>query len=85
MTKTGTIAGLYFSVWLYRFHSQGGSLSSKRALVGVALFLVSFAVALAWQGVSKVKFWSWWMTFLGFGLSLGVVSIALVVVVRLIV
>ena len=83
MTKTGTIAGGYFAVLVYRLHSQGDSLFSKRALYAVALVLVSFAVALTWQGVSKVNCWSWWMTFLGFTLSLVVVSIALIAVVRL--
>ena len=84
LTKTGTIVGGYISAWMYRCHSQGDALSSKRALFGVGLFLVSLAVALAWQGVSKVRYWSWWMTFLGFTLSVIVLSIALVAVFPLI-
>jgi hypothetical protein len=83
ISKTGTIAGGYVFAWADRCHSQGESLASKRALFGVARLLVSFAVALAWQGVSKVRYWSWLMTFLGFSLSLVVVSIAVVTVLRL--
>jgi hypothetical protein len=83
ISKTGTIAGGYLVAWAYRCHSHGESLASKRALFVFALLLGSFAVALAWQGVSKVRYWSWTMTFIGFSLSLVVVSIAVVTVIRL--
>jgi hypothetical protein len=82
LMKTGVIAIVYFSAWAYRCLSRGDSLSSKRVVYGAALILMTFAVASAWQAASKVKGWSWWMTFLGFTLSLVFVSIAVVAVVR---
>lgn len=81
--KTGAIAIVYFSAWAYRCHSRGTLLSFKRVLSGAAVILMSWAVVLAWQAAGKVKGWSWWMTFLGFTLSLIAVSIAVTAVVRM--
>jgi hypothetical protein len=82
MTKTGTIAAGYLTAWVYRCQSQGDSLSPQRVLFGVVLFFLSFAVALAWQGISKVRYWSRGTTFLGFTLSMVVVCIAVVTAIR---
>jgi hypothetical protein len=82
MSKTGTIAAGFLCAWVYRFRSHGESLTSLRVLFGVALFLLSFALTLVWQSVSKVRSWSWLTTFAGFSLSAVVVCIAMVVVIR---
>jgi hypothetical protein len=68
----------YFSAWVYRCHSRGDSLSLRRVLYGAALFLASLALAWVWQATSKAKDWSWWMAFMGFSLSLGIVSVAVI-------
>ena len=74
--KTGAIATGYFSAWLYRCYSHGESLFSTRVQIGAVLLFASFTLALAWQATSKVKRWSWLMTFIGFNLSLVVLCIA---------
>ena len=83
LMKTGAIAVLYYCALAYRYHARGELRSSKRVLLyGAAFMLVSFAVAMTWQATSQVKNCSWWMTFLGFTLSMVVVSVATVVVFR---
>lgn len=82
--RTGVVAVGHLSFWTYRCLSRGEALSSKRLLYGVLLILASFVVVLTWQqAVSKVKGWSWWMTFLGYTLSMIFVSIVVATGLRL--
>jgi hypothetical protein len=81
-TKTGAIAAFYLAGWVYRCQARGDTLSSRRMIYGAALLILAFAAALAWQAASKVRGWSWSMTFLGFTLTLVVVCVVLVAVVR---
>lgn len=82
LMKTGLIAVAYFCALAYRQHARGELLSSRRPWYGAALVLASFVVAMTWQAMSKVRNWSWWMTFLCFTLSLIIVTIATVSVFR---
>jgi hypothetical protein len=82
LMRTGTIALGFLFAWLYRLHSRGDSLTSKRVLYGVLMLLAAFLLAVAWQARSKVPLWSWWMTFLAYTASLIGISLATVVVVK---
>jgi hypothetical protein len=79
LARNGTIAAGLLCAWLYRLHSRGDALFTRRVLYGVVMVFVTFMLASAWQATSKVERWSWFTTLLAFVATLMVVNIATVV------